>query len=76
MDIGRELKMLRQQAGLTQENVQDLLFVDQSIISRIENGHIDISAREYFRWKNFYESCRKVGSFVIDPGQTAASGKI
>lgn len=73
MEVGRELKELRLKAKLTQENAEDFLFVDQSIISKVENGRIDITAREYFRWKEVYQNVIKVASFTFDPGQTAVS---
>jgi len=65
-NIGSELKQLRIMARITQDNAADLLTVSKSTISKVENNRQDITAREYFRWKEMYQNVMKVASFQIN----------
>ncbi|NSC22269.1 helix-turn-helix domain-containing protein [Streptomyces albus subsp. chlorinus] len=44
--LGQELRRLREQSGMTAEEVADRLLVSQSKISRLENGRRSISQRD------------------------------
>ncbi len=44
-EIGQQVRELRKQAGLSQENLATELGVDQAAISRIETGERAVSAR-------------------------------
>jgi transcriptional regulator with XRE-family HTH domain len=44
--LGQELRMLREERGMTAEQVADRLLVSQSKISRLENGRRSISQRD------------------------------
>ncbi|MFF7632414.1 helix-turn-helix domain-containing protein [Kitasatospora sp. NPDC008050] len=57
--LGAELRRLREQRGMTAEQVADRLMVSQSKISRLENGRRSISPRDVRDLCDVYE--------VIDP---------
>lgn len=48
LDSGKILKTIRKHAGLTQEELAQKLFVEQSTISKIENGKSTLYAHFLF----------------------------
>lgn len=44
INVGRNIKSLREKSGLNQRQVAEFLDLDQSVISKIEKGEINISA--------------------------------
>lgn len=45
-DLGTRIKSLREQRGMTQAALADALGIDQSAVSRIEDGSRPLAARE------------------------------
>lgn len=48
-DIGRRLRVIRKNRGLTQMQLGELCGIDNKTISRAENGHYSISVDEVAR---------------------------
>ena len=54
MELGKELKLLRDKNGYTQEQVGCYLGLDQSMIAKIENGTRAIGISELSKLSNLY----------------------
>ncbi len=52
--IGKRIKYLREEKGLTQVQLAKLLYVDKSTIAKYENGAIQPSARMIVVFANFF----------------------
>lgn len=49
-NVGPVLRKCRLAAGMTQQQLADVLMVDRVFISQVENGHRRISAEMYNDW--------------------------
>lgn len=52
--ISHKLVKAREEAGLTQKNVEESGLISQSNLSKVENGDITIDASKLFILANFY----------------------
>ena len=53
-NVGRNIKCLREKSGLNQRQVAEFLDLDQSVISRIEKGEINISESQIDKLANLF----------------------
>lgn len=67
--IGTKLKILRENAGFTQKSIADFLHVDQSLVSKLENGERNISADMLDRLASLFGVQRKA---IVEEAATAA----
>lgn len=61
--LGEKLKVERQKAGLTQQQLADRIGTKKSYISRVENGHTDIQLATLY--KLFQGVGRKVSVAIL-----------
>ena len=54
INVGRNIKSLREKSGLNQRQVAEFLDLDQDVISKIEKGEINISASLADRLANLF----------------------
>lgn len=62
INVGRNIKCLREKSGLNQRQVAEFLDLDQSVISKIEKGERNISASLVDRLANLF--CCPVSSIL------------
>ncbi|ALX49710.1 helix-turn-helix domain-containing protein [Lentibacillus amyloliquefaciens] len=74
MNIGKSLKDMRERNGLSQKNVADDLYVDQSMISKIELGKrmaseelAEKSVNRYNDAQYGFEVAREIAQYYITP---------
>jgi transcriptional regulator with XRE-family HTH domain len=48
-DLGRRIRRVREQAGLSQRDLAERVELDQSQVSRIENGERSVSVTELYQ---------------------------
>ncbi|MFR2891449.1 helix-turn-helix domain-containing protein [Peptoniphilus grossensis] len=53
-NVGRNIKSLREKSGLIQRQVAEFLDLDQSVISKIEKGEINISESQIDKLANLF----------------------
>lgn len=51
----RRMRLLREQAGLTQSQVADVLDISQAAYSRLEKGEVEISLTKLMALGNLYQ---------------------
>lgn len=64
LDVGRNIKNLREKSGLNQRQVAEFLDLDQSMISKIEKGERNISASLVDKLANLF--CFPLSSILYD----------
>lgn len=52
MQFGPILRMMRKRAGLSQEELAEMIHISRSNISRLESDIYELKASDLFRWAN------------------------
>lgn len=60
-DLGADIRMMRKELGLTQEQLAEELDINATQLSRYENGTTEMGANAYRRLRDLYEEKRDQG---------------
>jgi len=60
--VGELLRICRSYSGFSQQYVADKLFIDRTLVSKIENGHVPVSSEIMKNWIDLtYEGWNVIG---------------
>lgn len=65
MDIGADVRKRRKSAGLTQQNLADLMGWTEAMVSKTENNKRVLGAVEYLKIIELLSGVRKIAKFTI-----------
>lgn len=73
MDVGKNLKLTRKNADLTQEDMAQSLNIARSSISKIERNEMSLQIEDFIRWMQVIQS-RLPNTTTVEAGFTVVNG--